>query len=346
MGAARLSQAGTTALDSLATEPVAEPAARDDIAQARRVLGIEAAALARLADSLDGSFARALDLLASARGRGRVVTTGMGKSGHVARKIAATLASTGTPAIFVHPAEASHGDLGMVTGDDVVLALSNSGETAELNDIIEHAGRFHIPLVAIVGRAGSTMATRASVALVLPDAPEACPNGMAPTTSTTMALALGDALAVALVHRSGFTGADFRKLHPGGSLGARLRTVRDLMHVDARMPLVGPDAAMSEVLIEMTAKSFGCVGVVGEPGGRLLGIITDGDLRRHMEPALLSRRADAIMTPDPKVIAPRKLAAEALWIMSTGKITSLFVVEDQRPVGILHLHDCLRAGIA
>ena len=341
-----MSQAGTTALDGTATQSVADSTVGDDLAQARRVLGIEAAALTRLADSLDADFARALDLLASARGRGRVVTTGMGKSGHVARKIAATLASTGTPAIFVHPAEASHGDLGMVTAEDVVLALSNSGETVELNDIIEHAGRFHIPLVAIVGRAGSTMATRATVALVLPDAPEACPNGMAPTTSTTMALALGDALAVALVHRSGFTGADFQKLHPGGSLGARLRTVRDLMHGGERMPLVGPDTAMSDALIEMTAKSFGCVGVVDAADGRLIGLITDGDLRRHMAPELLARRAGDIMTREPKVIAPTHLAAEALWIMSSRAITSLFAVEDGRPVGILHLHDCLRAGIA
>jgi len=333
---------GTTALDSEAA--AGAHSARNDIAAARRVLDIEAQALRKLAESLDDDFSRALDLLASARGR--VVTTGMGKSGHVARKIAATLASTGTPAMFVHPGEASHGDLGMITRDDAVLALSNSGETAELDDIVEHAARVHIPLVAIVGRAGSTLAQRAAVALVLPSAPEACPNGMAPTTSTTMALALGDALAVALVDRSGFTGDAFRMLHPGGSLGARLRTVRDLMHGGERMPLVGPDTAMSDALIEMTAKSFGCVGVVDATDGRLVGLITDGDLRRHMAPALLARRAGEVMTAAPKVIAPSHLAAEALWIMSNCAITSLFAVEDGRPVGILHLHDCLRAGIA
>ena len=313
----------------------------DDIAAGRRVLETEAEALARLAETLDERFAEAVDLLAAAKGR--VVTTGMGKSGHIARKIAATFASTGKPAMFVHPAEASHGDLGMVTGGDAVLALSNSGETAELNDIVEHAGRFAIPLVAIVGRPESTLVSHADVALVLPDMPEACPNGMAPTTSTTMALALGDALAVAMVVRSGFTGIHFRLLHPGGSLGTRLRTVADLMHCADEVPLVGMSTRMDEALIVMTAKSFGCIGVVDD-GGVLVGIITDGDLRRHMEPALLSRTTGEIMTPRPKVIAPRQLAAEALWIMSNRAITSLFVVEDGRPVGILHLHDCLRAG--
>jgi len=315
----------------------------DDIAVARGVLETEAKAVAALADRLDDRFVAALDRLAGASGR--VIVTGMGKSGHVARKIAATLASTGTPALFVHPAEASHGDLGMVTRADVVLALSNSGETAELNDIIEHASRFRIPLIAIVGRAPSTLADRADVALVLPEMPEACPNGMAPTTSTTMALALGDALAVALMRRSGFTGVDFKLLHPGGSLGSRLRTVADLMHGADEMPLVAADAAMDQAILEMSAKSFGCVGVV-DGGGALIGIITDGDLRRNMAGDLLARPAAEVMTANPKVVGPRRLAAEALWIMSTRSITSLFVVEDARPIGILHLHDCLRAGIA
>jgi arabinose-5-phosphate isomerase len=325
-----------------ATEPLPWGPA-EAIAAGRQVLDTEARALARLSETLDDSFARAVETVAAVRGR--VVLTGMGKSGHIARKIAATLASTGTAAMYVHPGEASHGDLGMVTRDDAVLALSNSGETAELNDMVEHATRFHIPLLAIVGRPDSTLANSADVALVLPDMPEACPHGMAPTTSTTMALAIGDALAVALVVRSGFTGIDFRLLHPGGSLGTRLRTVADLMHGADVMPLVAAATPMAEALLIMTTKSFGCVGVTGADGG-LIGIVTDGDLRRHMAPELLSMAAGEVMTPDPKVIGSKHLAAEALWVMSTGKITSLFVVDDGSPVGILHLHDCLRAGIA
>jgi arabinose-5-phosphate isomerase len=328
------------------TLPPVEPTRHDpidDIAAGRAVLETESAALTALSDALDDLFVAAVDLLGS--GHGRVIVTGMGKSGHVAHKIAATFASTGTPAIFVHPAEASHGDLGMVTRSDVVLALSNSGETAELNDIVEHAGRFRIPLVAIVGRAGSTLAEQADIALVLPDAPEACPNRMAPTTSTTMAMALGDALAVALMRRAGFTGIDFKMLHPGGSLGSRLRTVADLMHKGDDVPLIGADRGMDEALIEMTARSFGCVGVI-DANGALMGIVTDGDLRRHMGAGLLAKKVTDIMTTDPKVVASRRLAAEALWTMSTNSISSLFVVDDGRPVGILHLHDCLRAGIA
>jgi arabinose-5-phosphate isomerase len=328
------------------TLPPVDPARGDgvdDIAAGRMVLETESTALAALSEALDNNFVAAVDLLGG--GHGRVIVTGMGKSGHVAHKIASTFASTGTPALFVHPAEASHGDLGMVTRSDVVLALSNSGETAELNDIVEHAGRFRIPLVAIVGKAESTLAEQADVALVLPDAPEACPNRMAPTTSTTMAMALGDALAVALMRRSGFTGIDFKMLHPGGSLGSRLRTVADLMHKGEDMPLIAADRAMDEALIEMTARSFGCVGVTAADGS-LIGVVTDGDLRRHMGAGLLSKKVVDIMTADPKVVAPRRLAAEALWTMSTNSISSLFVVEDGQPVGILHLHDCLRAGIA
>ena len=312
------------------------------VAAGRRVIEIEAAALSGLARALDGRFADAVSLLA--RAEGRVMTTGMGKSGHVARKIAATLASTGTPAGYVHPAEARHGDLGMIARGDAVLAVSNSGETAEMNDIVEHKGRYGVPLVAIVGRSGSTLAARADVALALIDAPEACPNGLAPTTSTAMAMALGDALAVALMERSGFTGAAFRLLHPGGSLAARLATVADLMHGGGEMPLVGLDAPMSEAVVEMTARSFGCVGIVdGE--GRLTGIVTDGDLRRHMAPDLLARGVAEVMTRDPRTIAPDRLAAEALRVMSARKIAVLFAVEDGRPVGVLHSHDCLRAGL-
>ena len=321
-----------------------ESPAVDDLAVARRVLEIEGAALARLGESLGESFTAAVEVLAGAGGR--VVVTGMGKSGHVGRKVAATLASTGTPALFVHPGEASHGDLGMIASDDAVLVLSNSGETPELADIIDYTRRFKIPLVAIVGRAPSTLADTADVALVLPDCAEACPMGMAPTTSTTMTLALGDALAIALLERADFAASDFRELHPGGRLGRRLITVADIMHEGERMPLVEAGVVMSEALLVMTTKSFGCVGVV-DPDGRLAGVITDGDLRRHMAADLLSKPVAEVMTTAPKVIRSNALAAEALWVMNERAITSLFVcAADGKPLGILHVHDCLRAGVA
>ena len=324
------------------------PSSHPDLDAARRVLALEAEALSSLADSLDERFARAVSLLAEATGR--VVVSGMGKSGHVARKIAATMASTGTPALFVHPAEASHGDLGMIVAGDAVLALSNSGETPELADLVAHAKRFGLPLVGITGRAGSTLARAADVALVLPEAPEACPMGLAPTTSTTMQLALGDALAVALLTRRGFTASDFRVFHPGGKLGARLSRVRDLMHGAAELPLAPPDTSMDAAIVAMTARRFGCLGVQGEDG-RLLGIITDGDLRRALETgggqALLAKTAAEIMTRAPRTVTPDTLAAEALRELNTRSITSLFVVDaDGRPVGILHIHDLLRAGVA
>ena len=268
----------------------------------------------------------------------------MGKSGHVARKVAATLASTGTPALFVHPAEASHGDLGMITAEDVVLLLSNSGETPELADLIAYARRFAIPLIGVAGRADSTLIRQSDVAIVLPAAAEACPVGLAPTTSTTMTLALGDALAVALMEHRAFSREDFRGLHPGGRLGARLATVGDLMHGGAEMPLIAPDAPMAEALIEMSRKGFGVVGAV-DAGGALIGIVTDGDLRRHMA-GLLDRRVGEVMTPRPRTIAAGALASEALGVMNAGKITTLFAVEAGRPVGIVHVHDCLRAGVA
>lgn len=313
-----------------------------DLVAGQKVLETEARALSALADSLDHLFVSAVDVMASAEGR--VVTTGMGKSGHVARKVAATMASTGTPSTYVHPGEASHGDLGMITKADVVVAFSNSGETTELNDIVAYTRRFQIPLIGVVGRDRSSLGENSDIALVLPDCPEACPMGLAPTTSTTMALALGDALAVALLKRADFSSTDFQDLHPGGTLGTRLVTVTDVMHGGADLPLVAPHAPMTEVLIEMSAKSFGCVGVVDDRN-RLMGIITDGDLRRHMGDGLLARPASEIMTPDPKTIRPRALAAEALWLMNTRKITSLFVADNAEPVGILHVHDCLRAGV-
>lgn len=304
---------------------------------------MEAAAIDALARQLDHRFTDALALLS--RVTGRVIVTGMGKSGHIATKIAATLASTGTPAVFVHPAEASHGDLGMITNHDAVVALSNSGETPELADLITYVKRFEIPLIAIVGRAGSALAEASDVALVLPDSPEACPMGLAPTTSTTVMLALGDALAVAMLERKGFSADDFRLLHPGGKLGRRLLKVKDVMHAGESLPLVRPETPMMEVVLVMTRKSFGCVGIV-DVDGRLAGIITDGDLRRHMGPDLLNLTADEVMTARPKAIRPDALASEALGFMNSRSITNLFVLDDGRPVGVLHVHDLLRAGVA
>ena len=317
-----------------------------DLEAAREVLATEAAGLRALAASLDGAFARAVALLAGASGR--VVVSGMGKSGHIARKIAATLASTGTPALFVHPAEASHGDLGMIVPGDAVLALSNSGETVELADLIDHTRRFGLPLVAITGRAGSALAGAADAVLLLPAAPEACPLGLAPTTSTTMQLALGDALAVALLTRRGFGAADFGRIHPGGRLGGQLKRVRELMHAGAAVPLAPPELPMDAALLRITERRFGCLGIV-DAAGRLIGIVTDGDLRRAMGPDLLRLRVGEIMTHGPRTIGPDALAAEALHAMNAGAspITTLFVVDARQvPLGILHIHDLLRAGAA
>jgi arabinose-5-phosphate isomerase len=312
---------------------------------ARRVLKTEIAGLTALADELSDRFSAAVDLLAAAKGR--VTVTGMGKSGHIARKIAATFASTGTPAQFVHPAEASHGDLGMIAPGDAVLALSNSGDTTELAAILGYTRRLRIPLVAMSRRDGSALVEAADIALLLPASEEACPMGLAPTTSTTMMLALGDALAIALLERKGFAVADFQRLHPGGDLGRQLLTVSDVMHHGAAaMPLVALGTAMADAILEMSAKSFGCVGVT-DGGKRLVGIVTDGDLRRHMGDALLRSSVDLVMNRQPKTIRPHALAAEALGRMNHEKITSLFAVDaERRPLGILHIHDCLRAGIA
>ncbi len=314
-----------------------------DIDFARRVLNTEAEALIALSDSLGPSFVRALDVFAATKGR--VIVSGMGKSGHISNKIAATLASTGTPAFFVHPAEASHGDLGMITENDSLFALSNSGETSELADVVTYAARFKIPLVAMTSIADSTLANAADAALILPDAPEACPIGLAPTTSSTMMLALGDAMAVALLERKKFSLADFKELHPGGKLGQRLMRVADVMHMDDELPLVTPDTMMSDVLLEMTTKRFGCVGIRGT-NGDLVGMITDGDLRRHMGSSLLEARAVDVMTAGARTIGPNALLSEAMAVMNTLSITNLFVVEQSGPVGIIHIHDCLRAGVA
>ncbi|MFN3614185.1 MAG: SIS domain-containing protein, partial [Rubrimonas sp.] len=305
----------------------------------------EADALGQLAEALDGAFVRAVDLLLGIQGR--VICSGMGKSGHVARKIAATLASTGTPSQFVHPAEASHGDLGMLTPQDAALVLSNSGETPELHDIVAHTRRFGIPLIGVASRESSALLQAADVALLLPRAPEACAVGLAPTTSTTMTLALGDALAVALMERRSFSVEQFRAFHPGGKLGAMLVRVRDLMHGPAELPLVAPDAPMGEVIVTMTACGFGVAGVVA-PDGRLVGAISDGDLRRNLD-GLLSRRAGDVANPRPLTIRPDALASEALAVMNgPRRTTSLFVAEGESgaPVGLIHVHDCLRAGLA
>jgi len=313
---------------------------------ARVVLQAEAAGLRALSASLDESFDDAVDRLA--RCTGRVVVSGMGKSGLVGRKIAATLASTGTPSLFVHPAEASHGDLGMIVPGDAVLALSNGGETSELADIVGHARRFGLPLIAITGRAQSTLARAADTVLLLPPAPEACPMGLTPTTSTTMQGALGDALAVALLTRRGFTATDFSANHPGGRLGAQLRRVSDLMHAGAAVPLADAAMPMDRALILMTGKGFGCVGAL-DAEGRLAGVLTDGDLRRAMGPDLLARRVMDVMNPNPRSIGPDALAADALRAMNAEPrpVTSLFVLDgNRRPVGILHVHDLLRAGVA
>jgi arabinose-5-phosphate isomerase len=316
--------------------------AQEGLAAAERVLRLEATALNLLADSLNEAFPRALDCIEAIKGR--VIITGMGKSGHIARKIAATFASTGTPSQFVHPAEASHGDLGMVTDKDAVLALSNSGETSELSDVINYTKRWHIPLIAITSVADSALGAAGDIVLALPKVAEAGSIALAPTTSTTMMLALGDALAIALLERRGFSAEDFKEFHPGGKLGQRLLRVSNLMHVGGELPLVAETVSMSEALLVMTAKTFGCVGAV-DPAGNLTGIVTDGDLRRHMGGNLLQMSVAEVMTPHPRSIRPAALAAEALGIMNEKSITSLFVVEGDRPIGIIRLHDCLRAGL-
>jgi arabinose-5-phosphate isomerase len=320
---------------------------RSLIESALRTLETEAGGITALAaairDGMGASFIAAAELIRAVKGR--VIVTGMGKSGHVARKIAATLASTGTPAFFVHPGEASHGDLGMITPDDAIMALSWSGETAELKDLIDYSRRFRIGLVAITADVTSTLAKAADVALVLPQAREACPHNLAPTTSSLMQLALGDALAVALLEGRGFTPVDFGLLHPGGRLGALLKFTRDIMHSGTSVPLAPLGTKMSVAVLEMSAKGLGCVGIT-DGDGNLTGIVTDGDLRRHMRDDLLNARVEDIMTRSPKTIRPDQLVSEALEVLNSTKITALFVVDAGRPVGIVHIHDLLRTGAA
>jgi arabinose-5-phosphate isomerase len=331
---------------STRTALVGNPRAGGDAAAARRVFETAQEAIRALGEGLDGGFSRAVDTLLAVQGR--VIVSGMGKSGHIGRKIAATLASTGTPAQFVHPAEASHGDLGMLTRQDALIVLSWRGETAELSDLVTYAKRFRIPLIGMASDADSTLLQAADVALVMPRVREACPMGLAPTTSTTVMLVLGDALAVALMERRGFSADQYRELHPGGSLGRALIRVSDLMHKGGEIPLVDDTTSMQRVLIAMAEHRFGCVGVTDRKGA-LAGIITDGDLRRHMGRELLDRKASEVMTKSPKIARPDQLAAEALALMNEKKITQLFVLDPadktKKPVGILHIHDCLRAGL-
>jgi arabinose-5-phosphate isomerase len=335
----------------MATSPARDTSspARDDlIASAVRTLNTEAEAVQALAlalrDGLRAPFIAAADMIRAASGR--VIVTGMGKSGHIARKIAATLASTGTPAFYVHAGDAGHGDLGMIIpGSDVVLALSWSGETSELKSLIDYSRRHRVGLIAMTAQANSTLGKASDIALVLPDAREACPHNLAPTTSSLMQLALGDALAIALLESRGFTASDFGLLHPAGRLGAMLKFVRDIMHAGEAMPLAKTGTPMSTAVVEMSSKGFGCIGIT-DPHGMLVGIITDGDLRRHMRPDLLEAKVDDVMTASPKVVRSDQLATEALEILNARKITALFVAEGRKPIGILHMHDLLRAGIA
>jgi arabinose-5-phosphate isomerase len=331
----------------LMTQSSGTAAADTAVQSALRTLDAEgsgiAALLAALRSDLGEAFAIAADLIRKAKGR--LIVTGLGKSGHIGRKVAATFASTGTPAFFVHAAEASHGDLGMITADDVILAMSWSGEQPEMKNLINYAKRFRIPLVAMTAERDSTLGQAADIVLTLPKAREACPHNLAPTTSSLMQLALGDALAIALLEGRGFTSVDFSVLHPGGKLGAMLKYTRDLMHGGDAVPLKPLGTRMSEALVEMTAKGFGCVGIV-DTRGHLVGIVTDGDLRRQMRPDMMTALVEEVMTRNPKTVDRDTLAGEALEQLNSSKIMALIVTDANKPVGIVHFHDLLRAGVA
>ena len=316
------------------------------VQSALRTIATERAGLAALEQALAGDLGKAFagSVARIAQAKGRVIVTGMGKSGHIGKKVAATFASTGTPAFFVHPGEASHGDLGMITAGDVMLVLSWSGETVELRSLIDYSRRFRITLIAVTVSAESTLGKAADIVLALPAAREACPHNLTPTTSTLMQLALGDALAIALLESRGFTAVDFGVFHPGGKLGAALKFVRDVMHPGDAVPVIARGAPMSAAIVEMSAKGFGCVAVI-DAAGKLAGVITDGDLRRHMHDDLLRAPVDKVMTASPKTVRPEQLASEALAQLNASKITALIVVEKDRPVGIVHFHDLLRAGV-
>ena len=309
---------------------------------ATEITGLESLATALKSD-LGPLFSAAVNMILASTGR--VIISGMGKSGHIGRKMAATLASTGTPAYFVHPGEASHGDLGMIQPDDVIIAMSWSGETAELADLVAYAKRFRVNLIAFTSKSDSALGREADICLALPSAREACPNGLAPTTSTTMQLALGDALAIALLESRSFTPNDFGRFHPGGKLGVQLKQVRAVMHSGDRLPFIHPQTPMSEAILTISSKGLGCA-IVIDADGRLCGLVTDGDLRRHMSDSLLSMTAEEIMTKKPKTIAPDALVAEALEMVDSRKLNSLIVVQEGKPVGLLHVLDLLRIGAA
>lgn len=313
-----------------------------DIKSAANTINSEIETICQLRDGLDQTLTQALNLMQQAKGR--IIVTGMGKSGHIARKIAASLASTGTPSFFVHPAEASHGDLGMITEDDVVIAISNSGESKELVDILNYCKRFGIPLIAITKNPQSSLGKAGDIVLKLPDNGEACPLGLAPTNSTTATLVLGDVLTTCMIERKGFTKADFNDRHPGGKLGSILQRVSDLMHTGEEMPLLEEHAGMQSVLLEMTSKRLGCVGFVNS-NGDLTGILTDGDLRRCLTPDVLEKTAIELMTKNPKTVTKDTMASEAMKIMHDKKITNLFVIEDKKPIGVIHIHDLLNHGV-
>jgi len=317
------------------------------VQSALRTLEVGTSGIAAIAAALQGplgaAFAESVELIRQARGR--VIVTGLGKSGHVARKFAATLASTGTPAFFVHAAEASHGDLGMITPDDVIVALSWSGEQPDMKNLVNYSARFAIPMIAVTSNAESSLGAAARIVLELPKVREACPHNLAPTTSTLMQAAIGDALAIALLESRGFTALEFAKFHPGGKLGAMLKHTSDLMHTGEALPIKPVGTTMSDALVEMTAKGFGCVAII-DARGQIAGIITDGDLRRKMRPELMNLPVEEVMTRNPKVIDRASLASEALEVLNSAKITSLIVTEANKPVGIIHLHDLLRAGVA
>jgi arabinose-5-phosphate isomerase len=323
-----------------------QDASHDAVQSALRTLDAGSNGIAALAAALRGQlgtpFVAAVELIRKAKGR--VIVTGLGKSGHIGRKVAATLASTGTPAFFVHAAEASHGDLGMITPDDVIVALSWSGEQPEMKNLVNYSARFAIPMIAVTSNAESSLGSAARIVLELPKVREACPHNLAPTTSTLMQAAIGDALAIALLEGRGFTALEFAKFHPGGKLGAMLKHTSDFMHTGEAVPLKPLGTRMSEALVEMSAKGFGCVAIV-DARGHIAGIITDGDLRRHLRPDLMDALVDDVMTRNPKTIASNSLASEALKLMSS-KISTLIVTDADRPVGIIHLHDLLRAGVA
>lgn len=314
-----------------------------DIECAKRTIDREIDTILKLKESLNESFTQALDVMQNAKGR--IIITGMGKSGHIGKKIAASLASTGTPSFFVHPAEASHGDLGMITENDVVIAISNSGESKELVDILNYCKRFGIKLISITKNPDSSLGKAGDIVLLLPNNGEACPLGLAPTSSTTATLVLGDILTAGLIERKGFTKADFNSRHPGGKLGSILQKVSDLMHTGTEMPILEENSDMQRVLLEMTSKRLGCVGFINSRG-EFTGMLTDGDLRRCLSPQILQEKAINLMTKSPKTISKDVMASEAMKIMHDKKITNIFILENQKPIGVIHIHDLLNNGVA